>query len=1671
GIFDLRQDEPLTLGAQDPLEFEFSYHLTLANAEANTAIIPNPDAYPIVGATQDIFVRLQDLSGNCFEVTMFTITFAEVTSGPVTPNPYFICDQDENGEEIVNLQSLFTTMILNGQNPLDFNVTYHLNQADSDNGVNALPNPYTVNTSPLTIFVRVENEDQPSCFDTTQNFEIVFDTPPPFNPTPSPLIECDDDNDGFFAFDLTLADEDITLGDPTLTVSYHTTFANAQNDLFPIIGLYTNDNPYVDEVWARVNSTQSSCFSVVRLELFVRNIPEVFTPEPLRLCDYNNPGDGFEVFNLTLVEGEVLGSLDPTHYDIYYFVDESDAIAAGDSALDAPPGDYSQAIIGPGAYQNQIAFNQTIYILVVGNDLSVDPTTNPASNGESCYAIIELELIVDPLPVVFQPANYELCDDEINGSTPTDQLSTFDLTTREDEITGGDASLTVVWFETAADEAANINAIPDPTAYQNRTIAPATQPTPQTIFARVTDARDCKRIVTLTLVVLPNPIANTPDPLEECDNGADLDDGLASFDLTQRSAQIIGGQTNVTVLYYVTEQEALAGVAGTEIPDPTDYTNVVPFFDSVWARAIRAANPPSVNLACSDVVELFLIVLPLPDTPTASFGDLFSCDGDGNGNAIFDLTQNNPHVIGVQDPSDFIGPTYYTTLGAAQAGIPGTEIPNSGFFPSTSNPQTIWVRLENISTGCVRISSFLLITGTFPTIFDPLDKEECDDLESGSDTDGINIFNLTDYNAEITGGNATYEVFYYETAQDQIDGNAIQTPEAYANTSSPGEQTLFVSVFNGEGCEARTTLTLRVLALPAPLTDAQYIVCDDNNDGTGEFIFSTMDVVIANGETDVVITYHETQADALEGVSALNPDLVYENFTNPQIIWVRVTREVLPPSTSPVCFVVVELLLLVETSPVLPLDIPPMVKCAEGTTAVFNFLEEEFLEFLYGTQAPPLYLLSFHTTLADAVAGEEAIPNPESYTNQSNPQTIYVRLTNTENGCFAVRDFEIEVSQGPSVTAPTSLDACHDPTLALGFSRFVLSSKDDEITGGVAGVEVRYYETQQDAQNDTNAVSALDYINSEAFLQTLFVRVIDGNTGCFSFTTLLLRVLPNPVVTIPDPLELCDDNDPGDGIEEFNLRDAEAQMGLSASWEVFYYVLESDAIEGDTSLAIPEVAGEVPYINETPFFQTVYARVVNTNQVLRCFTIVPIDLIVHPLPDASAEIEDLVECEVNNDGFAEFNLNLRIGQILNGQDPDIHQVTFYRTAAEAQARLNQIVNTSNFPNTTNPQEIYTGILNTETGCYSGGEQFFLIRVREDATATAPAAPLVVCEDEQGSGVGTFDLSSLNAEILNGQDPTIYVLTYHESLAQAEAGENPIPSTTTAYESPTATIWARVTFPVDDPDQPFPAGCYNVVEVQLEVNPLPVPVAFQDSYRLCVDEFGNVIGQEFGADSPPLIDTGLSRPEYEFIWEIDGQEQVGEIEGSIVALAGGVYTVTIIDVVTGCEFSASTTVTLSSPPLTFSAIATNGAFAQTHQIEAIATGLGSYVYSLDGGPFQQSGIFVNVSVGSHIVTITDENGCGSVEVEVGIIDYPLFFTPNNDGYNDRWNIIGIASNPTAKIYIFDRHGKLLKQISPTSEGWDGTYNGNPLPSSDYWFRVEYIEDEIQKQFRGHFTLKR
>lgn len=150
--------------------------------------------------------------------------------------------------------------------------------------------------------------------------------------------------------------------------------------------------------------------------------------------------------------------------------------------------------------------------------------------------------------------------------------------------------------------------------------------------------------------------------------------------------------------------------------------------------------------------------------------------------------------------------------------------------------------------------------------------------------------------------------------------------------------------------------------------------------------------------------------------------------------------------------------------------------------------------------------------------------------------------------------------------------------------------------------------------------------------------------------------------------------------------------------------------------------------------------------------------------------------------------------------------------------------------------------------------------------------------------------------------------------------------------------------------------------------------------------------------------------------------------------------------------------------------------RTNTIEVFVDGESSYEFAINGGDFQDDPVFNNVPVGVNTVIINDKNGCGTTEpIEFLVAGYPKFFTPNNDGANDEWLVYGIETLTDPVVSIFDRYGKLLVQLSNTSSGWDGMYKGKPLPSSDYWFKLDFARTEdnvlVARTIKSHFSLKR
>ena len=1678
--FDFSDQTLDILGTQLPENYTVSYYTSFADADAGTNNLSNP--YSNVSSPEPIYVRVEANGGaGCYIVDpdpLFNLVVNhKATASALSSIP--TCDDDSDGIMTFDLEQQ-TTVVLGSQIASDFRVTYHETQSDADTNSNPLTSPYSNNTAnQQTIFVRVEEIGLEACYETTQ-FELIVN-PLPTTTTMSVLPICDDDTDGLGAFMLTSKDTEALGGQTGVTVSYHETQSDADTNASPLSSPYTNTTPSSQIIFIRLENNTTGCFSTMPLELRVNPIPTFNSVSTQTICD--DDYDGLATFNFTGIDSTVIGT--QTGMVVSYHETQSDA-DTNTSAVTSP-------------YTSITANAQTLFIRLENS------TTG-------CFDTTTLELLVDPLPVIPSIIDYELCDYTNSGGLQEQ----FDLSTKDTEIIDGQ-NVSVAYFETETDATNNTNELTG--TYQNTS-------TPQTLYVALTDlTTGCRATGSFELIVNPLPTTTTMSVLPICDDDTD---GLGAFMLTSKDTEALGGQTGVTVSYHETQSDADTNAS----PLSSPYTNTTPSSQIIF---IRLENNTT---GCFSTMPLELRVNPIPTFNSVSTQTI--CDDDYDGLATFNFTGIDSTVIGTQtgmvvsyhetqsdadtntsavtspytsitanaqtlfirlensttgcfdtttlellvDPLPVIPSIIdyelcdYTNSGGLQEqfdlSTKDTEIIDgqnvsvayfetetdatnntnelTGTYQNTSTPQTLYVALTDLTTGCRATGSFELIVNPLPQLVVPTVLEVCDD----GTPDGLTQIDLTEKDDEIKGGNADYSITYYLTQAD-ADSETNPLPIPYTNISNP--QTVFARGQDiNTGCYTTVALELNVSPAPLAITPQDLTYCDPDSDGFGAFMLTDRDFEISGGVSGVTISYHENLSDAENEINALSSP--YTNVDiNIQTVFARVEN----PAVSTLCASIVELVLVVNPTPQL-LDPTPLEVCDDDTDefAQFNLTINEG-EFLNGIADSDVDI-SYYETQADAQAETFEIATPTDYTNLSNPQTVWIRVAYNATGCEKLISLELIVNPLPVLVTPSPLRLCDDNAPGDEQEAFTLEDRETEILNGQTGLDFSYHLTALDAE--TNSSSLTSPYTNISNPQTIFVRVSNPVTGCFDLTTLTLEVLPIPSPQTPVDMNECDDNATGDGQEVFDLTTNEAfilngELGVTPT----YYETLADA-EADTNpIQFPE-----NYTNTDIPVQTIYVRV--TNDTTDCFAIINFDVIVDPLPEANP-VPTLIACELNTDGIYAFDLEVQSDEIRGTQSATEYDVTYYESLADATLAVNSL--TSPYLNTSNPQTIYVNVTNTNTGCQNTAIEFNL-EVLEAAQATSPTDPYTICDDnvetdnDPTNDSVLFDLSTQDAFVLNGQDPANYLVRYFASQNDADLDQFELPNFYENTVNPQV-IFARVdnnTQIIDNTGTLVDSSvCYETAPLILKVNPLPY-IDIDDEYVMCVNTNGTeVLG-------PLEITTGLSDSDYTFIWR-DDSGTIVETASSYVPTEGGIYTLEVSDALlaTQCAAPIEVFTVIESEPPTVTAVVTTQAFANTHIIEATATGIGDYEYNIDQGPWQDTGTFVGVNSGERVVNVRDLNGCGVGFAVVYVIDFPKYFTPNGDGYHDTWNIIGISNQLNAKIQIFDRYGKLLKEIRPSGDGWDGTYNGARLPSSDYWFVLSYNEPVTGAPtlLNAHFSLKR
>lgn len=455
-------------------------------------------------------------------------------------------------------------------------------------------------------------------------------------------------------------------------------------------------------------------------------------------------------------------------------------------------------------------------------------------------------------------------------------------------------------------------------------------------------------------------------------------------------------------------------------------------------------------------------------------------------------------------------------------------------------------------------------------------------------------------------------------------------------------------------------------------------------------------------------------------------------------------------------------------------------------------------------------------------------------------------------------------------------------------------------------------------------------------------------------------------------------------------------------------------------------------------------------------------LTVFALPQLNNNVS-LVQCDNDGDGISRINLTLFNPQVSANHTSETFQ--YYTNQADALAGgTNGLISSpTNF--NTSSTTVWVRVTNNNQ-C----SQVTSIQIVVSFNQIPNNFQVVFddCDDAingvstDDDGTSVFNFSSIIPQLQNFvSDPSQFSVRFYASQQDAEiqfdSNGNSLEITNISNFRNTTPfaqlIWVRVENNLNN-------ACFGVGPyVRLVVNPLP--------------SLGPNQEQIYCSGNPAVLLTpnllGANPSNFTYQWNLNGTPVNGAFGPQLLVAQEGVYTVRVTTD-KGCFREQDISVVYSEPATIVDIQVID--LSPVNSITVLVSGAGDYEYALDSsnGPYQDSNVFSGIPAGIRTVFVRDKKGCGITSQAVSVLRIPPYFTPNGDGVNDIWTLQGANQffYPNTQIYIFDRYGKLIKHIQPVEAGWDGTFQGQPLPSTDYWYVIELEDGRVAK---GHFSLIR
>ena len=1085
-----------------------------------------------------------------------------------------------------------------------------------------------------------------------------------------------------------------------------------------------------------------------------------------------------------------------------------------------------------------------------------------------------------------------------------------------------------------------------------------------------------------------------------------------------------------------------AEVGGTWSPALSSGTGM--FNPAVDAGGIYTYSFPATG-ACpiaSSTVNVNNSVVPVIN----SISDFAKCDDavDGsatNGTATFNLTLKNNEALGTQTG---VNVTYHTSQSDANLGQNGITSINTG-------NRIIYVRLTMAASGCHLTTTFNLVVNPVQTITtQPLVTQ---DICIGG--------TITPFTIANSGGLGTPTVQWYSNntnsnSNGTIISGATTTTYAPPTFTTAGDYYYYALVtYSGLDCGSVASNTALVHVVPDP---------------TVTIIPNTQIICQGTTPTDLAVT-------PSGGVGTYSYQW-YDSLTNTAIA--GATNASYTPSTASVgtlsyyCIITQSGLACSVTSSLVSVQVVnnPSVSIqplASQPICINNTPITLTTAFIDGTGTPTY---QWYTNTVNANTGGTAISGATTLSYTPITTVVgtlyyYCIATYANGGCGTVSTNIAEVIVNPlPVINDITIVQCDDDLDAI--TAFNLTINNAQISSNASNETFTYFTSLAGASaNPTfdEITNPLAFTNTTPTLMYIWTRVTTVN-GCYRVARITLRVaapnIPSTYnITMP---AICDDfldingnnnanNNDRDGIATFNFSSTEptirALLPTTGTYFIKYFRNRADALAQQNEITNLTNYRNIGY----PTTQNIWVRI-DSDISNTCYGLGPwVTLNVQAKPFAHT-VTIPRQCDDNTDGIFNFNTDNLERDLLLGQTGVA--VTYFDSSGNPLRDSNNNLITSPFPATfsSTSQTIRALVTNTTPqACWFDTTIQFIVD-KSPIDFTIPTTLTSICDDEADPATqnGQYNFTSSQAihDIVTLNQPTGMVFEYYDenNVLLSTPLPNPLP----------VNLTKNITVIVYNPINPT---CKITKTLPFIVNPVPV-IELQTSTLVCSND------PTFFTLLDAGITNGTATSNYTYIWSKDGVVIPTATSYTLNVNAEGIYTVKVVNNL-GC-FRVRTITVIASDAAHFN-MPTIMDLSDNNTVIINVTGLGNYVFSLDSpNAYQTINIFTDVPPGVHTVYVKDLDGCGTSSQIIEVIGIPKFFTPNDDGFNDTWNVQGLTTtkNYNTTIYIFDRYGKLLKELSPISKGWDGTFNGEPLPTDDYWYTI-YFEDG--RTSKGHFTLKR